>query len=256
MSTDRGRFVWYELMTTDPEGAQAFYTKVAEWGTQAFGDAGTPYTMWVGNGHPIGGVMNLPEEAQKMGAPSHWLGYIGTPDVDAATRQAEKMGATVYVQPTDIPTVGRFSLLADPQGATIAFFRGLTEMPPPEGAPGVGEMGWNELATTDLKGAWTFYSELFGWQVAQDMDMGPGGIYRLFGPGGQMTGGMYTKPAEMPAPSHWLYYINVKDLDAAMGRVKAEGGQILNGPMDVPGGRVAQCMDPQGAAFALHQSNG
>jgi predicted enzyme related to lactoylglutathione lyase len=88
------------------------------------------------------------------------------------------------------------------------------------------------------------------------MDMGGGMTYRTFGQGEKMYGGIYNKPLEMPAPPHWLYYINVDDIEAALDRVKEHGGQVLNGPMEVPGGsRIAQCLDPQGAAFALHQSS-
>ena len=83
--------------------------------------------------------------------------------------------------------------------------------------------------------------------------MGGGNIYHMYGrPGGPTLGGMYTRSPEMPV-SAWLLYATVPDIDAAVEAVKAGGGQLLNGPMEVPGGdRVAQCTDPQGAAFALH----
>ena len=66
---------------------------------------------------------------------------------------------------------------------------------------------------------------------------------------------MFNKPAEMSGPPMWLYYVTVDDVDAAVAEVKKLGGQVLNGPMEVPdGGRIAQCVDPQGALFALHSS--
>ena len=81
------------------------------------------------------------------------------------------------------------------------------------------------------------------------------GTYQMFGRGKGPIGGMMNKPPDMPAPPHWLYYITVDDVDAAIKRVERHGGQLLNGPMDVPGGdRVAACMDPQGGAFALHSA--
>jgi predicted enzyme related to lactoylglutathione lyase len=76
------------------------------------------------------------------------------------------------------------------------------------------------------------------------------GTYQVFSAGGQTIGGMFNKPPTVPV-AFWLYYFNIGDVDAAAERVKAAGGQILEGPTEVPGGRVARCTDPQGAMFAL-----
>jgi predicted enzyme related to lactoylglutathione lyase len=248
----RGRFVWYDLMTTDPEGAKAFYTAVTGWGTQVW-DA-MSYTMWTVGETPIGGTMKLPEEAVAGGARPHWLGYVTVPDVDATTARAQELGATVMVPPTDIPSVGRYSVLADPQGALIAAYTPESVGPEPEGMPPVGEFSWHELATTDLEAAWGFYQDLFGWEKMSDTDMGPIGIYRIFGRRGTTMGGIFRKPAEMPGSPGWLHYARVADVNAAVEAVKQQGGQVLNGPMEVPGGDwVAQILDPQGAPAAVHQ---
>jgi predicted enzyme related to lactoylglutathione lyase len=249
----RGRFLWYDLMTTDPQGAQAFYAKVAGWGLQAFNDLGMPYTMFTRGGVPIGGSMQLPDEAVKMGAPSHWLAYIGTPDVDRTVAQAQTLGATVYVAPQDIPTVGRFAVLADPQGATIAFYSPANEQPPSH-PPEVGDVSWHELTTTDLDAALRFYQQLAAWEQTGSHDMGPMGTYHMFGREGHTLGGMFKKPEDMPAPSHWTVYIRVPDIQTGAGAVKGNGGQVLMGPHQVPGGDwIVICTDPQGAVFALHQ---
>ena len=249
----RGRFLWYDLMTTDPKGAQAFYGKVAGWGLQPFPNPGMPYTMFTRGGVPIGGSMLLPDEAVKMGAPSHWLAYVGTPDVDKTVAQALAMGAKTYVAPQDIPTVGRFAVLADPQGATIAFFAPSNEQPPAS-KPEIGDMSWHELVTTDTGAAFGFYNAMAGWEKTGEQDMGPMGIYLMFGRQGVTLGGIFKKPAEMPAPPHWLMYVRVPDINKGVEDVKANGGQVLHGPVEVPGGDwIVQCMDPQGAVFALHQ---
>ena len=254
------RFSWYELMTMDPKAAQAFYTNLLGWGLQDFnpGNVATneAYVMWTRDNQPLGGVMRLPDEARKMGAPPHWLAYVNVGNVNAATEQAQKLGAKVYVPPTDIPGGGRFAVLADPQGAVFGVVA--SAQPTPEPAepvrPQVGEVSWHELATTDQGAAFTFYNALFGWEKGEATDMGPMGVYQVFARRGRPLGGIFNKPAQMPAPPHWLLYIRVPDVGKAAERVKALGGKILNGPMDVPGGdRVVQCMDPQGAAFALHQ---
>lgn len=249
----RGQYVWYELMTTDPKAAIGFYTAVIGWGTEEFSGAGEPYTMWTTTGGPLGGVLQLPPEAKSMGAPPHWLGYIGTPDTDKTLERARTLGGKLLVGPMDIPTVGRFAVIADPQGAVFAAFTPVMAPGPQPATPSAGSVSWHELTTTDWQAGFAFYNDLFGWSKMEAMDMGPMGTYQMFGRNGTMLGGMFNKSAEMPFPPHWLYYIHVGDLDATLERVKSAGGTVLNGPMEVPGGdRIAQCMDPQGAAFALH----
>jgi len=250
-----GQFVWYDLMTTDPDAAQDFYTKVIGWGTEAFEGGPKPYQMWTTQNGPLGGVMELPEEARASGAPPHWLAYIATDDVDATVAKAGELGGQVYMQPMDIPDVGRFAVLSDPHGAVFAAFKPAGESPKHEGMPRVGEFSWHELMTEDYGAAFDFYSELFGWEKTTAMDMGEMGTYQMYGrAGGNELGGMMNRPPEMPV-SCWTFYTRVDDLDGTLERVTSNGGQILNGPMEVPGGdKVAQCMDPQGAMFAVHWS--
>jgi len=247
--SSRGRFVWYDLMTSDRAKAEAFYKKVAGWGTTVW-DGPSPYTMWTVGGAPIGGVTNLPPNAP---APPHWLAYIAVPDVDATTAQAESLGATTMVKPTGIPTVGRYAVLADPQGALFSAFTPAGVAPGHEGEAAVGEFSWHELMTTDYAAAFGFYQALFGWDKINEHDMGPLGVYLIFGRNEQPLGGMFTKPEDNPAPPNWIQYIAVDSADAAAELVAASGGTVINGPMEVPGGdRIAQCMDPQGALFAVH----
>jgi predicted enzyme related to lactoylglutathione lyase len=215
------------------------------------------YTMWTANGKPMGGTMKLPDEAVAGGARPHWLAYVDVPDVDATIARAQELGATVMVPPRDIPTVGRFSVFSDPQGATIAAFTPEQRQSEPEGMPPVGEFSWHELATTDPDAALGFYSDLFGWEKISSFDMGEtaGGLYQMYGRNGKTLGGIFKKPAEMPGPSAWLYYARVADVNAAVEAARQQGGQVLNGPMEVPGGDlIAQFLDPQGGMFAVHQS--
>ena len=250
-----GHFVWYELMTSDVEAAKAFYTELMGWGTTAMDMGDMSYTMWTKGEAPVGGVMVLPEEAKDAGAPSNWMAYISTTDVDATASQAAELGGTVLKSPTDIPTVGRFSVIADPQGAVFAAYKGTSDPEPTDDPPAPGDFSWHELATTDYEGAFDFYQKLFGWERTDAMDMGEGRMYQMFGRGGPPLGGMFDKTPDMPGPPFWLFYTMVDDVDRKVERVKALGGQVLNGPMEVPGGdRVVQCMDPQGVAFALHST--
>lgn len=249
-NSSRGRFVWYDLMTSDPKGAEAFYPKAVHWGLQPWDQMA--YSMWTANGQPFGGVMQLPAEA---GAPPHWLAYISVPDVDGTSSLAQSLGGKVLKPGADIPNVGRFAILEDPHGARFAAFTS-SQPSQPESEPAVGEFSWHELLTKDWKQAFSFYEALFGWERSAEHDIGPMGMYFIFKRNGRDLGGMFNITREMPMPPSWLHYVRVDSADAAVERVKANGGQVLNGPMDVPGGdRVAQCLDPQGAAFAVHSKS-
>jgi uncharacterized protein len=248
-----GRFVWYDLLVPDVKAAIAFYTEVVGWKSQPFGDS--QYTMWVGEQGPMGGVMDLPAEAKTMGAPPHWIGNVQIESVEASVALVKKLGGKVYKEPADIPTVGRFAVVADPQGGSIALFQPSMAMALHDtGKP--GEVCWNELMTTDRGAAFKFYSEVFGWKSIQEMDMGPMGVYQIFGIGDVQLGGIMTKPKDAPMPTAWRYYVEVPELDSAIARATQRGAKVLNGPMDVPGGRVANLMDPQGAAISLHKRAG
>ena len=162
-----------------------------------------------------------------------------------------KPGGHVHRGPEDIPAVGRFAVVSDPQGALIYLFKGLGEAPTalPPSTPGT--IGWRELHAADWEAAFGFYAMLFGWTKGDALDMGPMGTYQLFAIGGVMAGGMMTRMDPGHAPS-WLYYFNVADIDGAIGRVKEHGGQIVHGPSQVPGGSwIAHGLDPQGAMFAV-----
>ena len=249
MSDFHGRFIWYELLTPSVAGAKAFYSDVVGWSCN---EAMPGYTV-VGPGAGIGGIMETPAELKAQGVPPNWTGYVAVDDVDASAAQVTELGGTVMRTPQDIPGIGRFAIVADPTGAVIAI---MTPAPlegprpqPPAGAAGTA--GWHELYAGDLETAFAFYAELFGWKQDSDMDMGPMGAYRLFSNADGQVGGMMKKPAEVPAPA-WLYYFRTGDIEAAKARVTKAGGQVMSGPMEVPGGDwIIQAADPQGAMFAL-----
>jgi predicted enzyme related to lactoylglutathione lyase len=252
MSAAHGSFVWHELMTSDPTAARAFYSNVVGWTVQASPIPGMDYWMFKAGETPVGGLMKVPEEAVAQGARPMWVGYVGVDDVDAATEKAKQLGGVVYRPPADIPNMGRFSIIGDPQRTMLALFTFANPMPGESPAQGTrGHVGWNELYATDWQQAFDFYAAMFGWRKDQAMDMGPMGTYQLFAHGEHAIGGMMNKPSQMPMTS-WNYYFNVEDIDGAAERVKAGGGQVINGPMQVPGGSwIAQAVDPQGAMFAL-----
>lgn len=251
----KGLFVWYELLTSDPEKAKDFYTKVIGWDTELFpnSDPKMPYTMWKANGKPIGGLMNIPPF---MGSTPLWMGYLCVANVDETAKQIQSLGGRLLHEPMDIPTVGRFVPFADPQGAINAAFTPIPkDVPNPIEPPKDGEVSWNELVTTDQVAAFNFYSKLFGWEKTDVADLGPMGIYQMYGKFNIPLGGMFDGCKVTNKPPVWFYYINVDSADKAAERVTANGGTVLNGPMNVPGGgRITQCQDPQGAVFAVYSA--
>lgn len=247
-----GQFVWYELMTSNAAGAKAFYPAVAGWGTEDW--PRSQYTMWTAGGIPLGGIVQLRQDQLQHGMRSAWMPYIEAGDVDETARKAASIGGRVLFGPQDIPGTGRFAVLADPQGAVFAIYHSLSPSEGFDGDPIPGRFGWHELTTTDHRAALEFYRRLFSWEPTESVEM-DGGPYQMYGMKGKAFGGMFDRTPDMGhMPPFWLCYITIPDLDRAVTAAKRQGGKVLNGPMEVPGGsRIAVLSDPQGAMVALYQ---
>ncbi|MGF0536905.1 VOC family protein [Agrobacterium sp. ES01] len=252
----QGNFIWYELMTTDTAAASDFYAKVNGWKAKDSNVPGVDYTIFNVDGFEMGvaGMMALTPDMLAGGGRPGWMGYVAVDDVDRKADEFKAAGGSIHVPPTDIPQTGRFAVAADPQGAVICLFKPVMPdgpMPPAPAENSPGTFGWRELYAGDLDTAFDFYSGMFGWEKEMAVDMGAMGIYQTFKHDGASLGGMMTKMADMPAP-FWNYYVNVDGIDAAAERVKSAGGQIVNGPHEVPGGSfIVTGLDPQGAMFSL-----
>ncbi|MHC2437814.1 VOC family protein [Bradyrhizobium sp. USDA 4451] len=250
MSDDGARFAWYELLTTDVGGASAFYGSVLGWVAKDASTTALPYRLFMSGELPRSGLMELPEEGRRQGATPRWIGYVGVDDVDAAVRRMQERGGAVYVPPT-ATNIGRLAIVADPQRATFGLLSGSNvACSAADGLDAVGRVGWHELLADDWRKAFGFYSVVFGWRPA-DGGNAPDETYQMFSAGGLTVGGIFNKRPLEPI-AFWLYYFNVDDLDAAIMRVNAGGGQVYEGPLELPSGSwIARCLDPQGATFAL-----
>jgi len=254
MFTPRGKFGWYELMTSDTKAAGKFYSDVVGWTTSEItGPDGSQYTTFNLGDTGMAGML-------QMSGHSAWIGYIAVDDVDAHIEKIVEAGGKLWRPATDVPGMLRFAVLSDPQGAAIVVFTPHPSVPAPErpAPPATGTIAWHELYTTDMEGAFAFYNKLFGWTKVSDMEMGPMGTYRIFDEGDHKTmgdGGMMMKAPQIPVCS-WAFYFSVDSIKAAIERVKAGGGTIVNGPMQVPGGGwIIQGQDPLGAMFSLVGGN-
>lgn len=242
------RFVWRDLMTTDEAASKAFYQSLFDWGTDVsdMGEFGE-YVSFKAGSESLGGVVHLDLDA---GMPSHWISYISCDDVDVFCAKATDMGATIGVPPMDIPGVGRFAVVADPQGVYFSPFQDTSGSE--ESADADGPVVWNELMTTDLEAATAFYSAMFGW-TTQVVDMGTG-PYTIFMDGDVMVAGAGQTNDEMPTAG-WVIYFGTENADGTVASISDLGGTVLFPVMDVPSvGRMSWAIDPTGAMFAVMES--
>lgn len=250
---NKSGFVWYELMTSgDLDASSAFYATVVGWDVRDSGMPGMTYLIFGKNGVDVGGMMSW--QAMGMDKPTTWKGHIGTSDVDAETKAVLADEGKEFRPPMEIPNVGRFSVVGDPQGAEYLLFQSNGQRPKPLSPNTVGAVGWNELATSDWEKAWEFYGSHYGWEKAMTVDMGPMGTYQVFNTAdGFAGGGMMTLPPNAPSQQPaWLFYFTVDDINAAKQRVTDHGGTVTHGPSPVPGGAwILRATDPAGGSFAL-----
>lgn len=247
MANPEGAPVWYELITSDADAAQAFYTRVVGWTVTPAGMEGMDYRIVSApDGLPVGGIMALPPGK----APPGWMAYLAVQDTDAKAREVKERGGQVHVPPTDIPGVGRFAVVADPQGLVFCIIRGGVENSRAFDYAAPGHCSWNELVSPDQKGALEFYGALFGWTSTEAMPMGAMGDYAFLDHAGTRIGAVMQQQPQWPA--RWTYYFRVPSIAAAIDATKAAGGAVHFGPQEVPGGDVIIIgSDPEGAAFAL-----
>ena len=267
MTNKHGEFVWYELMTRDPDGAKAFYDGVVGWNIGERPPGDMDYRIIdAGEGPPsndsapsragdryVGGVLRLTDEMCAHGARAVWLGYVGADDVDATITKLEGLGGRVLVPAKDIPAVGRIAMVTDPQGVPFYVMRGMGE----DGTSTAfkpmadGHCAWNELSTPDQAGALSFYGKLFGWVSNEAMPMGEMGDYAFLDHNGGRIGAVMRHHGNDGVPG-WTYYFHVADIDAAKAKVDSRGGKILQEPHEVPGGEhIIVGTDPDGTVFAL-----
>ena len=250
-----GSLIWYELMTTDADGARAFYEKVVGWAIDARAANDKGYRMIAMPDGAVAGLLPLTEAMTGQGARPGWFFYVNVGDVDQAVAGIEKAGGRALMAPWDTPGIGRFAMAADPHGAP---FYVMNPIPPAGGGASTafdpklpGRCAWNEHRAADLPAALHFYTEQFGWAVSGSMPMGAMGDYTFLSCGDVPIGAAFPAGSETDLPA-WLHYFRVADVAQATAAIESSGGTLLHGPHEVPGGEhVVIARDPQGAAFGL-----
>ncbi|MGE0494315.1 MAG: VOC family protein [Vulcanimicrobiota bacterium] len=251
-----GSFCWADLASTDPAKTRSFYTELMGWTLNdvPMGD-GPSYTMVMAGEQGVGGMYAMDAAQKEMGVPSHWMCYLLVDDLEAMTKRAAELGATVRVEPFSVGQFGRMSVLVDPTGATFALWKSSTGEA--TASTGLGTVCWNELMTEDTQNASEFYTKLLGW-TPEAMPMAHM-TYTIFKNGQAPAAGMMELPAEAKkhgAKAHWLLYLSVNDCDQTVARCKELGGGICMPATDFEGvGRGAILTDPTGAAFGVIHLN-
>lgn len=247
-SYENGTPSWVDLSTSDPLGAQAFYGAMFGWDftENPAGDQGV-YIMASKDGCSAAGMMQQAPQQAEMGIPPLWNTYVTCRDIEATLGKVEAAGGTIMMPTMDVMDSGRMAVIVDPTGAVIALWEPKDHI----GCEVVNEHGaltWNELVTPGLDEAAAFYGSVFGWTVeTADMANGP---YTMFQLDDRAIGGAMAPPEEGTPPT-WSVIFAVESCASAMATATAQGGTVLNGPMDIGIGLLAIIQDPQGAIFQV-----
>lgn len=245
-----GTFCWPELATSDVAAAKAFYTALFGWGVRESPMGDGVYVTFLLGGREAASLYALMPEMRAQGVPPNWGSYVSVENADAAAAKARTLGGQVIREPFDVAEHGRMAVIRDPQGAVFCVWQ-------PKNHIGVqvlaepGALAWTQLNARDPGLAKPFYAGLLGWTFRDD-PAGNGQTYTTWLKSDGMAGGMMALPAEAPAPSHWLVYFAVADLDGTHAKALALGAKSMLEPWDVERvGRFSILTDPQGAPFAL-----
>jgi uncharacterized protein len=244
---------WVELSSPDADASAAFYGALMDWAATQPGPVEETggYRMFQQGDQRIAGLMPHMQEGQ----PTAWATYVSVADADQAAERVKAAGGSVIVEPMDVMDIGRMAFFADPAGAVF----GVWQPRAFAGADLVNEpnsLCWNEVLTRDAAAGKAFYPAVFGWTASRPSFAGAPESYTVWERDGAPVGGMMEMSEEWfppEVPPHWSVCFAVADCDATVAKARELGATVTNEPMDMPIGRFAGLVDPQGAAFTVMQ---
>jgi predicted enzyme related to lactoylglutathione lyase len=243
---------WVELASPDPDASAAFYGDVLGWTVTEPGGAETGgYRMFQSDGKNVAGLMSLMQEGQ----PTAWATYISVADAEETARKVQAAGGNLIVGPMDVMDLGRMAVFADPTGAVFGVWQ-------PKAFPGADlvnepvSLVWNEVHTRETDTDKAFYASVFGWTAGKPSFEGAPDTYTVWQLDGKNVGGMMEMVEGMfppGTPPHWSVCFAVADADGTAAKAREHGGTVVAEPVDMPIGRFAAIIDPQGASFTIMQ---
>lgn len=243
---------WVELSSPDTDASAAFYGELLNWSATEPGSEETGgYRMFQKDGKNVAGLMGH----MQPGQPTAWSTYINVDDAEETAEKVKAAGGTVIVEPMDVMDIGRMAIFGDPTGAVFGVWQPRTFT----GADVVNEPGslcWNEVLTRDADTDKEFYTAVFGWDAGRPSFEGAPQSYTVWEVDGKPVGGMMQMTDEYfppEIPPHWGVVFAVADCDAVVAKARELGATVINEPMDMPIGRFAGLIDPQGASFTVMQ---
>jgi len=238
---------WVDLGVPDIAQASVFYTAVFGWTIPEGSPETGGYSVATLRGRNVAGI------GPKQGppeAPSMWMTYLASDDVDATAARIKGAGGQIVMDPMDVMGEGKMAVAIDTTGAAFGLWQGLRHT----GAAIANEPGaqtWNEQLSRDFEAAKAFYQSVFGYEYEDASS--DGFEYAAFKLNGNYAGGIGGLPVGTPdrMPSMWGTYFGAADTDATVAKVIAQGGGTIRDPQDTPYGRTATVTDDQGAAFNI-----
>ena len=243
-------FIWCDLSTFDLAKAVAFYKNLFGWTTHTLKGStrDEDYTLFYAGMRSSAGIFTMSAFFQSIGMPSFWMSYVRVEDLDASLDRAVGLGAKCEIEPTAFDARSRFALIRDPSGAGFTLYEG----PDLKGRDARGRPGcmvWNELHIPSLDRVASFYRDLFDWDIAPDPSST--GRHTIHSSRGTPIASILELDEAIKGPkNYWAVYFAVRDISAALRRIRAGGGSVLAEPATMGAG-FALAADDQGAAFCL-----
>ncbi len=246
-----GKFVWADLVTTNPRAAVDFYTKLFGWTAIKVGHGPEAYTLLYNNGHPVGGVAyRAAEPESKATKGARWVGSISVVDINQALAAVVAAGGETLLAPRKVAGRGWQAVMADADGSVFGLL--VSEAgDAPKGKVAKSDWAWVQLVARKPAEAAAFYEKALGYVVTEDKRTARTDDF-LLSHDGVAYAGLTALPAESTAGGGWLGYVRVAQVQATVNAATALGAHILVAPQEAPGGiQVAIITDPLGGAIGL-----